>query len=337
MCNVCIQNSIEMVVFDEADELFDNDKCIHVNDINLIISKCNHPHIQHSLFSATLDDKIMNHTQRYLNDAIQISIGGGISAAANVEQHLVYCGDERGKIIELLKIIGCGHITPPVLLFVQNDRRSMELKQQLMRYQQSHNIDVNTMADVLHNSLTSDEMNAIVNRFRNGEIWILICTDVLSRGMDFRNVSTVINYDFPQCTQQYIHRIGRSGRADKIGNAITFWSDCDRSMLDVVLTIIQQSGQQSHLPNWMLDKNKNVNHGKCKLNKSQTVFSKLNEVQRGPIRKGGSYVFGTSVLKKYEIMNRSKNERKNRRKTRLKRRFVRYRNKTRFKKKLLGL
>lgn len=269
---------------DEADELFDGDKALHINDIELIISKCNHPHIQRAFFSATLDNKIMNLTQKFLNDPYKISIGKGISGAANVSQELTYCGDERGKFCQLLKIIEQG-IKPPILLFVSDNKRIIELRKQLKNFQ------THLVIDALHENLSIQEKNEIVTKFRDEAIWFLICNDELSRGMDFLNVSTVINYDFPKSSQQYIHRIGRTGRADRIGKAITFWSDVDSALLSIVVDVMKKSNQHKKLPQWILK-----SYSKT-VDEKERIIAKTGNTKRGPIRRGGEYAHGTSVLK----------------------------------------
>jgi len=80
---------------------------------------------------------------------------------------------------------------------------------------------------VIHANLKKEERDVIIKEFRLGKIWILICTDLMSRGIDFKTVNQVINFDFPQSAVSYIHRIGRTGRAGKEGKAITFFTDDD--------------------------------------------------------------------------------------------------------------
>lgn len=85
-------------------------------------------------------------------------------------------------------------------------------------------------ADVIHSSQPQSLRNAAVDKFRSGASWLLIATDVVGRGMDFLGVHTVINYDFPQSTTDYIHRVGRTGRAGRSG-VPCYISSCMRSLL----------------------------------------------------------------------------------------------------------
>ena len=80
--------------------------------------------------------------------------------------------------------------------------------------------------------------------FRQGKIWVLICTELLSRGIDFKRVNFIINYDFPHSTASYLHRIGRSGRAGRQGKAITFFTDQDMSKLKGLVNFMKRSGVQ---------------------------------------------------------------------------------------------
>ncbi|KAJ1383254.1 P-loop containing nucleoside triphosphate hydrolase protein, partial [Ochromonadaceae sp. CCMP2298] len=81
--------------------------------------------------------------------------------------------------------------------------------------------------EVMHAERSPAQREEIVKRFRSGQIWVLICTDLLSRGLDFKGVRMVINYDLPQSAVSYIHRIGRTGRAGRAGRAVTLFTEAD--------------------------------------------------------------------------------------------------------------
>eukprot|EP00904_Undaria_pinnatifida_P002602 jgi/Undpi1/12342/HiC_scaffold_5.g02018.m1 len=95
-----------------------------------------------------------------------------------------------------------------------------------------------------------DQRDRIIERFRTGEIWVLICTDLMARGIDFKGVNMVINYDFPQSAVSYIHRIGRTGRAGRGGVAVTLFTESDMDSLRSIANVIRQSGCK--VPAWML-------------------------------------------------------------------------------------
>ena len=83
--------------------------------------------------------------------------------------------------------------------------------------------------------MSKRQRDEVVQKFRDGESWILICTDVLSRGIDVLGVKLVVNYDFPTGTMSYIHRIGRTGRAGRTGKAVTFFTNDDKEHLNMYL------------------------------------------------------------------------------------------------------
>jgi ATP-dependent RNA helicase DDX52/ROK1 len=109
-------------------------------------------------------------------------------------------GSEEGKMVALRRMIKEGQFTPPVLIFVQSKERAQQLFHELIY----DGINV----DVIHADRTQSQRTASVDKFRTGDIWVLITTDLMGRGMDFKGVNLVINYDFPQSVTSYIHRIG---------------------------------------------------------------------------------------------------------------------------------
>jgi ATP-dependent RNA helicase DDX52/ROK1 len=86
------------------------------------------------------------------------------------------------------------------------------------------------------------EREAVIQRFQRGEIWALVATDLIARGIDFKGVNLVVNYDFPNSMLTYIHRVGRTGRADRTGTAITFYCDEDRNQLRSLGNLLKISG-----------------------------------------------------------------------------------------------
>jgi len=94
------------------------------------------------------------------------------------------------------------------------------------------------------------QRDAIVDQFRLGKVWVLIATELLARGMDFKGVKLVVNFDFPQTTVSYIHRIGRTGRAGMTGKAVTFFTEEDVEQLRSIANVMKASG--CAVPDWML-------------------------------------------------------------------------------------
>lgn len=204
---------VEMLVLDEADKLFDMG---FLEQVDEIFAACTRNDLVRALFSATLPQTVEETARTVMHDPLRIVIGSRHSATDIVKQRLLYVGNEAGKMPALRRLISEG-IQPPVIVFVQSVDRAKDLYQELV----SGDISV----DMIHSERTEQERDAAVRRFRLGETFILIATDLLARGMDFKGVRCVVNFDFPQSTVSYIHRIGRTGRAGRPGEAITFFTD----------------------------------------------------------------------------------------------------------------
>jgi ATP-dependent RNA helicase DDX52/ROK1 len=95
------------------------------------------------------------------------------------------------------------------------------------------------------------QRDSAIESFRSGKTWVMIATDLMARGIDFKGVAMVINYDFPQSVQSYIHRIGRTGRAGREGEAVTFFTKEDAEYLKIVVNVMKESGCE--VPDWMLN------------------------------------------------------------------------------------
>lgn len=122
------------------------------------------------------------------------------AATSTIAQSLSFVNTEDHKLLSLRSLITSGQFTPPVLIFVQSIMRAKELVNELT-------FD-GINADAIHAERSPDERDEVVRRFATGEVWCLICTDVMARGVDFKGVKLVVNYDFPQSAMSYIHRIG---------------------------------------------------------------------------------------------------------------------------------
>ena len=105
--------------------------------------------------------------------------------------------------------------------------------------------------DAVHSDRSPQQREEVIRRFHSGEIWVLICTDLIARGIDFKGVQMVINYDLPQSAVAYIHRIGRTGRAGKQGSAVTLFTEDDMPNLRAIANVVKLSG--CPVPEWMLN------------------------------------------------------------------------------------
>jgi ATP-dependent RNA helicase DDX52/ROK1 len=255
---------VRLIALDEADRLLESgDGADDINDasnnnnsnsqsssaefltqIDTILAQCNKKATR-ALFSATMGPNVKILAESILRDAIEISVGsnltGGLGANSDIDQQLLFVGKEEGKLLAIRQLIQEG-ITPPTLIFLQSKERAQALFNELLY----DGINV----DVIHSGRSQHMRDEAVRRFRIGETWVLIATDLIARGIDFKAVNMVINYDFPTSGVTYVHRIGRTGRAGRKGKAITYFTESDFDGLRSVANIMKISGCE--VPDWML-------------------------------------------------------------------------------------
>eukprot|EP00804_Cyclotella_cryptica_P029103 CCRYP_005277-RA/>CCRYP_005277-RA protein AED:0.04 eAED:0.04 QI:530/1/1/1/1/0.66/3/324/534 len=208
------------------------------------------PSATRALFSATLGPSVRHLSESILRSPIDITTGihariGGNSAAGGASEHikqeLKFVGREDGKLLAIRQLVAEG-ITPPVLIFLQSKERAQALFSELL-YD-------GIRVDVIHAGRSPGAREASVAKFRRGDTWVLICTDLVARGVDFKAVNLVINYDLPLDGVTYVHRIGRTGRANREGRAITYFTESDFDNLRTIANVMRLSG--CDVPEWML-------------------------------------------------------------------------------------
>ncbi|KAB1265284.1 putative ATP-dependent RNA helicase DDX52, partial [Camelus dromedarius] len=214
--------SVEWLVVDESDKLFEDGKTGFRDQLASIFLACTSHKVRRAMFSATFAYDVEQWCKLNLDNVITVSIGARNSAVETVEQELLFVGSETGKLLAMRELVKKG-FSPPVLVFVQSIERAKELFHELIY----EGINV----DVIHADRTQQQRDNTVHSFRAGKIWVLICTALLARGIDFKGVNLVINYDFPTSSVEYIHRIGRTGRAGHRGKAVTFFTEDDKPLL----------------------------------------------------------------------------------------------------------
>ena len=200
-------SNLRYLVLDEADEMLSMG---FVDDIERILQQTPSTR-QTALFSATLPQPIRNLAQKYLNDPQSITIKSKELTVDTIEQRY-YVVDERNKLAALTRIIEMEDINS-ALIFARTRASSRELANELVQR--------NFPTEVLNGDLSQDARMQILDSFRDKKISILVATDVAARGIDIDDISHVFNYDLPDQSEVYVHRIGRTGRAGRSGTAIT--------------------------------------------------------------------------------------------------------------------
>ncbi|KAH9308001.1 hypothetical protein KI387_035912 [Taxus chinensis] len=222
-------SSVEYLILDESDKLFELG---FVEQIDSVVNACSSPSVVRSLFSATLPDSVEELARTIMHDPVRILVGRKNSASLLIKQKLLFVGSEEGKLLALRQIFKESW-KPPILIFVQSKERAKELYKELL-YDE---IKVGN----IHADLTQAQRESAVEKFREGTTWVLIATDIIARGMDFKGVNCVINYDFPESAAAYIHRIGRCGRAGRAGEAVTLYTEDDVPFLRNIANISFQT------------------------------------------------------------------------------------------------
>ncbi|KAL2933789.1 DEAD-box ATP-dependent RNA helicase 57 [Bienertia sinuspersici] len=228
----------EFLVLDESDKLFELG---FMKQIDFVVKACSNPSVIRMLFSATLPDTVEDLARTLMHDAVRIIVGKKNTASQLVKQKLVFAGSEEGKFLALRQSFA-ESLNPPVLIFVQSVERAKEL------YRELAFSDIKV--DAVHTDLSQAQRENAVDNFRAGKTWILIATDLVARGMDFKGLNCVINYDFPESASTYIHRIGRAGRAGRAGEAITLYTEDDVPYLRNIANVMSESGCE--VPSWIM-------------------------------------------------------------------------------------
>lgn len=202
--------SLQTLVVDEADRMLDMG---FQDDVLAVIAACN-PARQTLLVSATLKHAGVGHiAQGFLSDPLEITVGDQRRPHANIKQQVILADDKNHKqklLGELLTEPAAGK----TLVFC-NTRAQADQLGGYVRY-------LRLGVGVLHGDMTQEERNHVVSLFAQGSIKILAASDVAGRGLDVKDIDRVINFDLPRSSDDYIHRIGRTGRADRNGLAVSF-------------------------------------------------------------------------------------------------------------------
>lgn len=257
---VCLRN-VECLVVDESDKLFETNSKDggFRQQLATIYKACVNPKIQMALFSATYQSNVEGWCRQHLDSVVEVTIGAKNATVKSIEQRVQFVGSKEGKILALREMIRKG-VSPPVLVFTESQESAQKLFFELK-------LDA-VNVDVIHAGKTQAEREESIKKFRIGSSWILICTELLGRGMDFQGVNLVINFDFPRSAISYVHRIGRTGRAGRKGEAVTFFTEDDTEHLRSIAGVMRNSGCE--IPDHLLvltEKRKEIG----KMNKQRIV------------------------------------------------------------------
>ncbi|KAJ5259263.1 ATP-dependent RNA helicase rok1 [Penicillium angulare] len=268
---------VRSLVLDEADVLLDP---LFREQTLDIWRSCVHQNLRVSLWSATMGSNVEDLTQSTIKERLdsisyspeqphpllRLVVGLKDSAIPNIEHKLIYAATEQGKLLGLRQLLRPAaasasdvRLRPPFLIFTQTIPRAIALHSEL-KYDIPAEAGGSSRIAVLHSDLSDIQRSEIMRDFRKGEIWILVTTDLLARGVDFRGINGVVNYDIPNSAAVYVHRVGRTGRAGREGGiAVTYYTKEDIPYVKSIANVIDVSeklrggeGEKS-IQKWLLD------------------------------------------------------------------------------------
>lgn len=275
-------SQIRFLVLDEADVLLDP---LFRDQTLAVWNALSSPALRLGFWSATMGSNIEELVKATIKDRaerlsetsstpvqiapfVRLVVGLKDSAVPNIDHRLIYAATEQGKLMALRQLLhptstGVDKqpvVRAPFLIFTQTIERAVALHSELL-YDIPAEAGGISRISVLHSDLSDTARDHVMTRFRKGEVWILITTDLLSRGVDFRGINAVINYDAPTSAAAYVHRVGRTGRAGREGGvALTYYTDDDVASIKTVANIIVASQKQkgaaggtTNIQQWLLD------------------------------------------------------------------------------------
>lgn len=270
-------DTVQHFVLDEADRMLDMG---FIHDVKTITEKLPSER-QTMLFSATLPKSILTLSKTLLNHPVRVEIAKDNAPLESIDQSVFFV--KKVNKAALLKEVLQKEKVINALVFIRTKQGANRLVKALTQ--------VNVYAEAIHGNKTQSQRQTTLNRFKQGKINVLVATDVASRGIDIDKLSHVINYDLPETAETYLHRIGRTARAGRLGSSLSFCSPEETHLLKAIQKHISMIIPVDSTHSFPLDK---------PINKSQTQGNK----------KGNALKFDSSKYSKRNKNKRNFNKKK---------------------------
>ncbi|WP_102143737.1 DEAD/DEAH box helicase [Mycobacterium hubeiense] len=225
---------LDYLVLDEADEML---QMGFAEDVERILADTPE-YKQVALFSATMPPAIRKITTKYLHDPVEVTVKAKTATAENISQRYIQVSGPR-KMDALTRVL---EVEPfeAMIVFVRTKQATEEVAERLKAR--------GFAAAAINGDIPQAQRERTIAALKNGDIDILIATDVAARGLDVERISHVLNYDIPQDTESYVHRIGRTGRAGRSGNALLFVTPRERHLLRSIEKATRSTLIEAELP-----------------------------------------------------------------------------------------
>jgi translation initiation factor 4A len=211
-------DNLKVICFDEADEMLTSCFKDQLYEIFRFIPK----QAQVCIFSATITEDTLDLTNKFMNNPLKLLVKKEELTLEGIVQYYINVSEEQFKFEVLADIYRFLNINQTII-YCNSKKKCQQIHARL----QQNNFTVSS----IHSDMNQQERNAVIQKFRMGNVRILLATDIIARGIDVQQVSTVINFDLPSKKEIYIHRIGRSGRFGRKGMAINFVTKHDFNYL----------------------------------------------------------------------------------------------------------
>lgn len=264
-------SKVEILVLDEADHMLDLGFIKDIQDLMRHLPKQR----QTLFFSATINEKIKRLAYSLVVNPIRIQISPKDPVAKNIEHAVAFVemDDKRFFLADLIE----NHEINKILVFVRTKVRAERLIKALKR--------ANIEGVSLHGDKTQQEREKIMQDFRRGDQKVLVTTDISARGIDIPHVEYVVNYDLPESSEQYVHRVGRTGRAREKGQAISFCSQEEKQLLEEIESKLGKPIQQLEITKGAYQMTLDNNKVDSKENDWQSLIKEAEEDPYKPRRR----------------------------------------------------